>query len=242
MAKSLLIIVDPQNDFVSPEGSLFVPGSEEMIENVCQFIANHGNELADIVVTQDSHHAYHVGHQCYWQETHELFSQISATDIETGKATPINPQHKERTLQGARLLGNITIWPQHCVQGTWGWCFPEKLNQVLAQWEISRGGHHWIREEKGFDATYEAYSIFTEQKITGKPSCASWRSCDYDKIYIAGVAKDVCVANTVNDMMNFPKYYGKLVFLNSALATLNPQSPMLKVYDTACSNFGATML
>ena len=38
MGRNLLLIIDPQNDFVNPDGSLYVDGAEDSIKNLCQWI------------------------------------------------------------------------------------------------------------------------------------------------------------------------------------------------------------
>ena len=50
-----LIVVDVQNDFAHPEGSLYVAGAEQVVDNVNQAIAEAQAAGALIVYTQDWH-------------------------------------------------------------------------------------------------------------------------------------------------------------------------------------------
>lgn len=50
-----LLIVDPQVDF-HEGGSLAVPGALDDAERIAHFIANHLNDIDELVVTLDSHH------------------------------------------------------------------------------------------------------------------------------------------------------------------------------------------
>lgn len=50
-----LLIVDPQVDF-HEGGSLAVPGAVEDAERIAHFIADHFNDIDELVVTLDSHH------------------------------------------------------------------------------------------------------------------------------------------------------------------------------------------
>lgn len=50
-----LIVVDVQNDFADPDGSLYVPGGEESIEFVNNEISEAGDRDATIVYSQDWH-------------------------------------------------------------------------------------------------------------------------------------------------------------------------------------------
>lgn len=51
--KRLLLVVDPQVDFVS--GTLPVPGAEGAMNGLADYIAGHGGEYESIVVTADRH-------------------------------------------------------------------------------------------------------------------------------------------------------------------------------------------
>ena len=51
-----LFIIDPQNDFCDPEnGALYVPGAENDMARLSDFIATNGPKLDRIVVSLDSH-------------------------------------------------------------------------------------------------------------------------------------------------------------------------------------------
>lgn len=50
-----LVIVDMQQDFYSPNGSLYVKGGEKIIPNIIKYITEHKNEIADVVFTLDWH-------------------------------------------------------------------------------------------------------------------------------------------------------------------------------------------
>lgn len=55
--KKLLLIIDPQVDFIS--GTLPVPGAEEAIDSLAEFIATRGKEYARIIVSADAHPMHH---------------------------------------------------------------------------------------------------------------------------------------------------------------------------------------
>lgn len=50
-----LVIIDVQRDFYHPNGSLYVNGGENVVENIAKFIKEHANELKDIIFTMDWH-------------------------------------------------------------------------------------------------------------------------------------------------------------------------------------------
>lgn len=53
--KKTLIIVDEQNDFCSKNGSLYVDGGKETVDEIFKFIFDHADELAEVVFTLDWH-------------------------------------------------------------------------------------------------------------------------------------------------------------------------------------------
>lgn len=55
--KTALIVVDVQNDFADPNGSLYVPGGEEVVEFINREIAAARDAGATVVFTQDWHPA-----------------------------------------------------------------------------------------------------------------------------------------------------------------------------------------
>jgi nicotinamidase/pyrazinamidase len=94
--KTALIIVDMQNDFCKPAGSLAVEGSLEIIPLINQL-----RELSEkfdyIVMTRDCHPQNHVS----FGSNHpgkDLFSLITVPD--TGREQ--------------------VMWPDHCVNGSFG--------------------------------------------------------------------------------------------------------------------------
>ena len=55
--ETALIVVDMQNDFADPEGSLYVPGGEEVVPIINREIERAGEAGAFVVYTQDWHPA-----------------------------------------------------------------------------------------------------------------------------------------------------------------------------------------
>lgn len=56
--KRMLLMVDPQIDFIN--GTLPVPGAEEAMNKLAQYVKEHGDEYDKIVVTCDNHNLSHV--------------------------------------------------------------------------------------------------------------------------------------------------------------------------------------
>ena len=41
---------------------------------------------------------------------------------------------------------NLTVWPYHCLEGSWGWCFPEELVEALNEWGFNHNKTYEIFE------------------------------------------------------------------------------------------------
>ena len=54
---------------------------------------------------------------------------------------------------------------------------------------------------------------------------------EYDEIVICGFAKDICVANTVKDMIDSGLYEGKLRIFEEGMASIDENSPMMEVFN-----------
>ena len=83
-----VLIIDPQNDFCHPEGSLFVEGSIEDNERLSKWIVDNKDEINYIGCTLDSHQLIDIAHPRYWVDKNGnnpgAFTVISASDVENG--------------------------------------------------------------------------------------------------------------------------------------------------------------
>jgi len=104
-----LLIIDPQNDFCSPdakakkgtpqenngvyEGTLYVPGAEKDMERVANLIKRFGQKIKKIHVTLDCHHYYDIAHPGFWRNSNgknpDPFTIISSKDIVEGVWIPV---------------------------------------------------------------------------------------------------------------------------------------------------------
>jgi len=162
--KKYLIIVDIQNDFTQEEGSLFVKGSDKAITAINEII-NNNNFYDKIIATQDWHSRNHIS----FAETHNKKPFVDT--IETS-------------------YGIQALWPNHCVQGTWGSDLDPRLNSDKID----------IILRKGTKENLDSYSAFIENdKKTSTELEFLFKHMPEFQIDICGVATDVCVYNTVKD-------------------------------------------
>lgn len=157
-----LLVVDIQNDFL-PGGALSVPEGDQVIPVINRLM----NLDFDLIVASKDWHP----------KDHGSFA--SSHDKEVG--THI-------------LLDGIDqiLWPDHCVEDTFGAEFSHDLNKDV----IEHVTH------KGMDKMIDSYSAFFDnehKKSTGLDGILKGEGIE--KLYICGLATDYCVKYTVLDAL-----------------------------------------
>jgi len=156
----VLIVVDVQNDFC-PGGHLPVPGGSDVVPVINRLAAR----FANIVVTQDWH-----------PHDHSSFASM-------------HPEKRPNDVIAAPY-GPQILWPDHCVQGTFGAQFHESLCVPQAAMILRKGFHRAI----------DSYSAFYEndrQTPTGLIGYLRERSLT--RVFLVGLAFDFCVRYSAED-------------------------------------------
>ena len=163
-----LIIVDMQNDFM-PGGALSVDEGDQIIDSINKVAEIFKENNGIIVLTQDWHPKNH----------------MSFASSHTGKDPGVE-FHSEG-------IGPI-LWPDHCIQGSKGANFHDKLKVTLA--------HAIIR--KGYNPKVDSYSGFIENDKKSETGLAGYlNSLKIKRIFICGLALDYCCYFTALDGFNF---------------------------------------
>lgn len=227
-----LLIIDPQHDFVNPQGKLFVPGADKDMERLTKLVKRVSTRINKIHVTLDSHHPIDVGHPAFWIDKNGKnpgendFQAITLKDIEDGVWRPANPEIYNRMLKYAQDLEKngrypITVWPVHCLIGSIGATVEPNLFAAVSQWAVAAGKTVDF-VSKGSNPFTEHYSAVKAEvpdpndPTTGINTRLIQTLQKADEIAIAGEAGSHCVANTVRDIANEFKddsYIKKLVLL-----------------------------
>lgn len=155
-----LLIIDVQNDFM-PGGSLAVPNGDKIVP-----IINGMQHKFDLVVaTQDWHPKDHVS----FASNHEGKSEFDEIEI-----------------QGE----SQTLWPNHCVQGTWGAEFHPDLNTNRCE-AIFR---------KGTDKDIDSYSAFYDNQHSKSTGLIAYlKEMGTSQLFLCGLAADICVYYSTYD-------------------------------------------
>jgi nicotinamidase-related amidase len=216
MKNTHLLIIDPQNDFCDPLGSLYVPGAEKDMERVSEIVDYLASELTQIHVTLDQHHLVDVAHPLFWidgEPKHpKPFTSISAKDVANRVWVPTVPEYYDRMLSYTRALEvggkyPLCIWPPHCLIGSTGANVHYLLLESLHLWEM------WAKKpvnfvQKGMNIFTEHYSAI-KAEVVDPDDPTTFKNCkllnelrEADEILVAGEALTHCVANTVDDLID----------------------------------------
>jgi len=171
--KPALIIVDLQEDFLPPNGSLAVADGRDIIPVI--------NNLLTLpfhlkVATKDWHPSNHTS----------FASNHSGTEPFTDFTTIVNPSNPSETYE-------TRLWPPHCIQDTLGSEFPLELS----------ADHITRTILKGQNPNVEMYSAFYDPLKNPRCSDSGLAGHLKDEgitdVYVVGLAADYCVKCTAED-------------------------------------------
>ncbi|WVN89651.1 uncharacterized protein L203_104881 [Cryptococcus depauperatus CBS 7841] len=190
MNKTALIIVDVQNDFLPPNGSLAVSDGQAVLPVI--------NKLLDpfwdwtvVVASQDYHPRGHISFAST-HPPHSPFSQL-----------PLVNAYGESYIQ--------TLWPDHCIQGKSGSEIEAGLAEALTRHGnvkvVCKGVHHQLEAYSAFQGIMLATPFPPiEPSVNQKePEIVPPKSSELaeyltqkgiEKVVIVGLATDFCVLQT----------------------------------------------
>lgn len=213
-----LLIIDPQNDFCNPNGSLFVPGANEDMERLAAMVNRIGSKLFDIHVTLDTHHLVDIAHPIFWTNSEgkhpDPFTIISADEVSNGAWRTTNPAMQSRAGEYVKQLADnkrypLCIWPPHCLVGSWGYGVFPHLYKELLKWEesfamvdfVTKGSNFWTEHYSAVQADVpDPEDPDTQLNLKEGGLIDTLQKADM--ILLSGEARSHCLANTVRDIAN----------------------------------------
>jgi len=234
--KVALLIVDPQNDFCTQNGSMFVPGADEDIEILSNWILKNKEQIDQIIVTLDSHYTVDISHPKFWidenGESPEPFTIIKSADILSGKYKPAYSIFNEGItmtyLEKLEEQGDFEhcIWPEHCITGTWGSSINTMIDGCLRAWSLSGVDARFVRYiTKGSHPMTEHFGVFKAEVAIANANethvnMSLIEQLDmFDVIYLAGQARNFGVANSLKQIMELsPNIAKKFVILEDTMS------------------------
>ncbi len=223
---NLLLIIDPQNDFSNPKGTLYVPGASEDCSRLADFINKNSSKINSIQITLDSHPSYHIAHPYFWVDENgnnpAPYTIITHQDFSKGLFKPVDISLERKVEEYLLALENrgrynLCIWPPHCLTATWGYCVEDQVWEAAHKWELSNIGNNVDFVKKAINPLTEHYSAI--QAEVPDPNDASTRINfafidklkEYEHVIIAGEALSHCVANTIRDLCVYIPAYRMIV-------------------------------
>ena len=158
--QDVFIIVDVQNDFL-PGGALAVTNGDQVIAPINAL----ARKFTNVVQTQDWHTKNHIS----FASAHPGMKPFDVTKL---------------------AYGDQVLWPDHCVQGSRGAAFSDKLDLPMVQLVVRKGYHPNI----------DSYSAFVEADHSTKTGLAGYfKERGVKRCFVAGLATDFCVAWSAMD-------------------------------------------
>ena len=162
---SALVIVDLQVDFC-PGGALVVNGGDEIVSGINSLIFDRAVLFKKIVLTADWHPEGHIS----FASSHKLGPYTQAD---------INGE-------------SVTLWPDHCVEGSKGANFHSDLHVEKADLII----------RKGRNVNLDSYSAFWENDKKTPTGLAGYlNNHGIKSVYLCGLALDWCVYFSAMDSL-----------------------------------------
>jgi nicotinamidase/pyrazinamidase len=163
------IQVDPQKDFGNVNGSLYVPGGEDIVDdlNTLRIALQKAGVLKCVVLTQDSHPDDHVSFHVNNPGSVLFTEHILSSGIKQ------------------------MMWPVHCQIGTIGHEFLPGLLQEVNDIVVQKGTKSNVDSYSGFGSE-DFVSEITSLNMKLK-------NLDIKYVVIGGLAFDYCVSATAKD-------------------------------------------
>ncbi|KAI9170774.1 Nicotinamidase [Paramyrothecium foliicola] len=166
--KAALLVVDFQEDFCPPNGSLAVPDGRAIAPTVNALLAL---PFAVKLATRDWHPRSHIS----------FAANHAAAQPFTSSTTIVHPD------EGDARSYDTTLWPVHCVQDTPGAQLVPELHAARLHSVLDKGTHPAL----------EMYSAFYDPfRVSDSGLAARLRDEGVTDVYVVGLAADYCVKAT----------------------------------------------
>ncbi|MBL8251060.1 MAG: hypothetical protein JNK31_05290 [Candidatus Competibacter sp.] len=212
------LLIDPQNDFSdTANAALPVPGALADAERLAGLLDRLAGQIENIHVTLDTHQLLDISHPIFWRggngERPAPFTQIAVEDVEGGRWQAFDQEFQRRALRYVRALRDngryaLTIWPPHCLVGTWGHNVIPAVADALRRWEerefkrvnyVAKGHNPWTEHYSAVRADVpDPYDSSTQLNISLLQILEG-----AELIALSGQALSHCVANTVRDIADY---------------------------------------
>ncbi len=208
----LLLLVDMQVDFCHQGGSLYVPGAEDDIRRVINFIYDYADRISHITCSLDSHYPLQIFQPAWWTDAQgrrpEPFTVVTLEDVEEGKWKPtLEPEWSRAYVKKLRQQAkkDLVVWPYHVPIGGIGNALDPELWSAVFWHSIARRSQPALWTKGSIPET-EHYSILRPE-VSVEGGKGDLRNDfkrlleEYDYIFMGGEAETHCVLETVSDLV-----------------------------------------
>ncbi|MBN1200893.1 MAG: nicotinamidase [Anaerolineae bacterium] len=214
-SRIILLLVDPQVDFIHVDGSLSVPGAVDDTRRTIEWLFRHASEVTTVVASLDSHIPTQIFYPSWWVDEAGQppppYTAITGGGVDAGRWRPIFEREWSRAYVHeleARAKKQLMIWPHHTMIGTPGHAISPALYEAIAYHSAARQSQPTFLT-KGLIPKTEHYSLLEpEVKVPDHPqgelnTAFLKMLASYDLIYVAGQAKSHCVLETMRSVMTY---------------------------------------
>jgi len=176
----VLLLIDPQIDF-HEGGSLAVTGAAADCARVAKLLDSVTGSIDEVVITLDTHSPWHIANCTSWVDAHGTpaspFTQVSHEDVVKGRFVPKRQELRDyaawytRRLEASPLQFKLTLWPEHCIQGSRGHAIQPELFAAVQRWSAKSGKDYRVLL-KGQNPLTEMYSAVAAEVPLGEPEVA----------------------------------------------------------------------
>jgi len=213
-----LVVIDMQNDFCDPNGSLFIQGADKDTLKVASFIRKNVNKITGIHATLDSHSVVDIAHTIWWIDKNgnhpNPFTIISVDDVKSGVWRSFCPDFQKISLNYVEELNRrgryvLCIWPPHCLISSWGHNTHPELFKAYMEWENkfkkvdyrTKGSNPFTEHYSALEAEVPDSNDPATMLDTSSGSLIDIAS-SADEVYFVGEALSHCCACTIRSLVN----------------------------------------
>jgi nicotinamidase/pyrazinamidase len=251
----ILLLVDPQVDFIHEDGALSVPGAVADTRRTIEWVFAHVGQITTIAASLDSHIPTQIFYPTWWiddQGKHPApFTTVTSEDVDRKRWKPVFEAEWSNTYVHkleAQAKKALMIWPYHTMIGTPGHAVSPALYEAIAFHAAARDSQPAF-VHKGSIPKTEHYSLLEpEVKVPGHPEGSLNTSflsvlASYDLIYVAGQAKSHCVLETIASVIRHfgerPGEIGKWRILVDCMSSVaHPEIDFESIASQAFAEFG----
>ncbi|ODV97095.1 hypothetical protein PACTADRAFT_84336 [Pachysolen tannophilus NRRL Y-2460] len=184
-SNAALIIVDLQEDFLPPNGSLAVTDGRSIIPKIAKLL-----ELKwDLVVTTQDWHP----------KTHTSFASNHKDVKPFQELTFKHPLNEIDPKTGEIKIMKQVVWPDHCIQNSFGSEIAKEFKIPLHKLE-ENGNCKTVNVKKGYIEDREYYSCFQDSWGLHKTELNDYlKENKITDVFLVGIAYDFCVLHSAKD-------------------------------------------